>query len=431
MDLDAVPDEELEEVLQRYIDCPYFKNNPLYISLWKRYYSICKSPAVLFLMKHKKISQYYHWIYLELSRYFESIGRSWMCRHVIEIGVNCNAYDADVLRMEMDSLPEDDSKHSENDISALMNPKGFFVFGKAWNAYEEKLSYNRILFVRGDEEMSFEEFRALSCICDRENVQIESENEWVYFGYSCNEEETKDEEAAPNIIMNMERADAKMNLQVGNKLIAEDCAYYIKSMINNYAYEVVCIYEDTTHILQMNKTTLVLKKMFGSEASIISEIAPEYIPVFSIKNINDRSFVIYEQCFGTLKMCLDVLCNAYPSVVVYHAYQVIEILKELARMGKKFSRFSLESVQVSARYTLEIVDFKIEDVEEASSGIDVTWKSAAIEILQMYGHGDICRKESEIEYRIQECIGKMDVLRMIAKCKIFLYERCVSAYEGE
>ncbi|KAH9411673.1 putative Mad3/BUB1 like region 1 protein [Ordospora pajunii] len=430
MDLDAVPDEELENVVLKYIDCPYFKNNPLYISLWERYYSICKSPAVLFLMRYKKISQYYHWIYLELSRYFKSTGRSWMCRHVILMGMHCNAHDASVLQKEMDSVPEDDCRHSENDINALMNPKGFFVFGKAWNAYEERLSYNRMLFTCGEEEMSFEEFRARAHIRNEERAQIELEDGWVHFGYACNEDERKDGVAVSDLQMSIGHVDAKVDLQVGSTLVVEGCAYYIKSMVNKYAYEVVCLHKDAAHVLQMNKTAYVLQEVFGPEISAIREIVFEYAPVISIKSMDDRYFAVYERCFGTLKTCLDVLWNTYPSVVVYHAHQVIEMLKKLAETGKTFLGFSLESVQVSARYTLEIVDFKMQDIGDAPSGIDALWKNAAIELLQMYGHGHLCTDESEIGHRIQECVGKMDVLRMIRKCKILLHERSMSMHDG-
>jgi hypothetical protein len=161
---EGVRDEELEETLLRYIDMPYFRNNPSYIALWQRYYMRRPDPCVLFLMRHKKISQYYHWLYIELSSFFSLRRHHGISRVVLEAGIEANAYDPEVLREELGKIPADDRTYSEHEINVLLNPKNFGCLGKVWNAYNEVLFCERELLIRDGEEMSFEEHRALSAV---------------------------------------------------------------------------------------------------------------------------------------------------------------------------------------------------------------------------------------------------------------------------
>lgn len=147
--------EDLEKYLLKYIDINSYKNCSEYISKWISYYKQMNcNVKILFLMKFKKISIKFHWIYIELSKFFERKNKKDISLFILKKALKTNVYDKKVLFDEIKKYPniipaEFSKAHN------YLNPVGFFVLGKKWNEYKIKYNYDTNLFTH----ISFEEYR--------------------------------------------------------------------------------------------------------------------------------------------------------------------------------------------------------------------------------------------------------------------------------
>ena len=134
-----------EEQLLTYIDIPYFKNNPTYIDLWRRYYEIHHDPQILLLMFYKSISTHYHWIYIELSKHFVKINKAEIAYFILSEAIKNNVYDVQRLENALSRLPPFKRKYSRGDMMCILNQRNINAFGRVWNKYEEVYFYERCL----------------------------------------------------------------------------------------------------------------------------------------------------------------------------------------------------------------------------------------------------------------------------------------------
>lgn len=136
-------DEKLreEEILLKYIDIPYFKNNPSYIDRWRQYYKKHKDPQILLLMYYKRISTLFHWIYIELSRHFMKMDLPELSSFILTEAIKSNVYDSERLKEEMKSIPNFIEKYNKGDLLSILNHKNIHALGRIWNEYSEILFY--------------------------------------------------------------------------------------------------------------------------------------------------------------------------------------------------------------------------------------------------------------------------------------------------
>ena len=145
-----------EKLLLEKIDIKYFRNNPDYITKWQQYfYNHDCDVKILFLMKYKKISADYHWLYLELSKFFALKGKTDISVFILEDAINNGVYDDCILKKELELYCEiSPAKYKE--AYRYLNPTGFLALGKIWNEIRIEYFYDTKIYSKG---FSFEEFR--------------------------------------------------------------------------------------------------------------------------------------------------------------------------------------------------------------------------------------------------------------------------------
>ncbi|KAF7684782.1 hypothetical protein TCON_0012 [Astathelohania contejeani] len=166
MDFNDVKDEELESTIEKYINEPFFQNHPGYITLWQRLFNKKRSPKILFLMVNRNICRYYHWLYIELSKYFYEQGLIEIAAYVLSKASERRVWDPLVIRSAIEQLPPFEKKIPEAEMYRILHPKKLVYWGKDWASRVE------IMFCEMDgEEMSFEERRYKSQNMIRKNIK--------------------------------------------------------------------------------------------------------------------------------------------------------------------------------------------------------------------------------------------------------------------
>lgn len=102
--------EEYVNELIKYMDQPYFKNNPTYIDMWRKFYSKEKDANILLLLFNEEISTFYHWIYIEFSKKFVDMKRYDLAKFILNYALEKKVYDEEVIRKELKSIPEYNGK---------------------------------------------------------------------------------------------------------------------------------------------------------------------------------------------------------------------------------------------------------------------------------------------------------------------------------
>jgi hypothetical protein len=161
MDPEDLKEKDIKKLLQKYLNISYFKNNPEYISLWQKYYESERDPEILFFMKYKGVSSYYHWLYVELSKHFNSKNLFNVSRSILSRALNGDVYDRRVIEDHLSELPDHGKTMNDDEIYRHINPKSIILWGKKWVVQEESLFYNRDIFIINGVEVSFEEWRSM------------------------------------------------------------------------------------------------------------------------------------------------------------------------------------------------------------------------------------------------------------------------------
>ncbi|WUR02402.1 uncharacterized protein VNE69_01339 [Vairimorpha necatrix] len=144
------------DYLLKFLDTKYFRNNPEYIQKWQEiYHEHDKDIKILFLMKYKKISADYHWIYIELSTWFSLKDKPNISVYILEEALKNQVYDQSIIKNELEKYKEI-KPCSPSEALRYLNPVSFTVFGKVWNEIRKVACYNEDIY-KGN--MSFEEYR--------------------------------------------------------------------------------------------------------------------------------------------------------------------------------------------------------------------------------------------------------------------------------
>ncbi|CAD25211.1 hypothetical protein [Encephalitozoon cuniculi GB-M1] len=403
---DDVCEDEMEGVLLRYIDIPYFRNNPSYISLWQRYYYKTKDPGVLFLMRHKKISRYYHWIYVEFSRFFMKSGHCGMSKAALGMGMACGAYDRKILEDELKGILSSAVPCTEHEANALMNPKGFVALGRVWNSYREILFYNRELFVLDKEEVSFEEYRS------RTHTHL-PKNGSQRFSYS---HEIIEQQQVGDKIDGDPAEGMEGVLDTEQEIVIDGSTYYIKEVIDGKRYRMISI-PDGSSETQEDEGDALLHEVPESAVDLILRLNPDHVPRFTVKILGSRTFLFYRLYqLGSLKDCLDVSSSMGSEIVLYFVGQLTGIFNAMEKEGYRFTSFSLESLSVSEDCRLKIVDF-----DWASDGSGANCGEVIRDILSQYT--SFSADQQDIAQRIDDILKRTNMKQVMTKYKIHLYER--------
>lgn len=382
-----VRDEDLEQTLLRYIDMPYFRNNPSYILLWQRYYANTRDPGVLFLMKYKKVSQYYHWIYVELSRFFISRNHPGLCSVVLSMGMKCNAYDSRVLADELGKIPANSQTYSGHEITSLMSPKGFHALGRVWNSYNEVLFYNQSLFITEDGEISFEEFRSM------QHKEASGPTTHVEEDTSC--------------------------VDVDTEVVVDGSVFRVKDILGAGRYRVQRVTEEKGGDAALR--SLLLCKASEDIIGRVSDIDACYVPGFTVETIGLEKFLFCEyRGFGALETCLDVSGEVDMGIVLYFADQLIDMFGAMVTKNLVFSNFTLDSVCVTEDCRLMIADF-----DWTTPVPDTDYSRVVLDMLVR----PRCAAEKTHRMtpsRIKNEVRKIDLKRTVRRHRVLLYERLCS-----
>ncbi|KAK6091006.1 hypothetical protein P3W45_000251 [Vairimorpha bombi] len=164
---------EYENELLKLIDIKYFRNNPEYIKLWQEYfYNTNKDIKILFLMKYKKISTDYHWIYIELSEFFKKKNKPEISVFLLQDALRNGVYNPDMLNAELDKY-QGIKAIDYNEACRFLNPVGFYVCGRIWNEIKVETFYSQDIYKEG---ISFEEYRLINY---RFKKRVRNKNELV------------------------------------------------------------------------------------------------------------------------------------------------------------------------------------------------------------------------------------------------------------
>lgn len=400
---DNVDDDAVEDALLRHIDIPYFRNNPSYISLWQRHYYRTGDPAVLFLMRHKKISQYYHWVYVELSRVLMRSNHHGACRAVLRLGMACGAYDRKALEDEAERIPEGTREYSEHEVNVLLNPKGFSALGRTWNSYREALFYTRPLFVVDGEEVSFEEYRAKEW---RESAQGRG---WEYEereGSVCRPTEAGSEpcDAVGDVL------DAGMEVAIDGHI------YYVKEVMGRRRYRAVCISDEGTGGHELCDVDFLLHEVGGLAAETVLGMGQEWLPRVAVKRLGTRTFLIHEyRAFGLLGACLEASADMRPRMALHLAAQLAEILDGMMQSGWHFAGLSPDSICVCEDLKLKVVDFEWVRHDLEGDGSEMARNL-------LIRHGSLC-SNGQGAAETAEGLDGADLERFVTRCRIRLYEQ--------
>ncbi|KAF9764205.1 hypothetical protein NGRA_0743 [Nosema granulosis] len=152
--------ENIEEELLSKLDIPFFYNNLDYINKWIDYYLSKNDIRILFLMKFKKISCDYHWLHIELAKYFTKINRKEIAVFILQKALENKVYDSSIIRNTLEQYVNI-NPISEVEAHQYLYPKNFKALGKIWNSYTRVLYYKEELFKTKTGYISIEEYRYL------------------------------------------------------------------------------------------------------------------------------------------------------------------------------------------------------------------------------------------------------------------------------
>lgn len=136
--------EKQEKLLLDFIDIPYFRNNPAYIDKWRTYYYKYKDPQILFLMYHKQISTYFHWIYIELASVFLKINKPEISHFILTEALRLKVYDENKIKDFLNKIPNFEKKYTKGELLAVLNQKNINALGRKWNSFEEEFYYKNL-----------------------------------------------------------------------------------------------------------------------------------------------------------------------------------------------------------------------------------------------------------------------------------------------
>ncbi|EOB13678.1 hypothetical protein NBO_64g0059 [Nosema bombycis CQ1] len=143
------------------LDIPFFNNNLEYINLWITYYQTTKDIGILFLMKYKKISNDYYWLYLELANFYKKKGKEGLSVYILQKGIENKVYKNEIL-IEVLKNYEGIEPVTENYAHKYLYPKGFKALKKIWNEFINVNYCKEGILKNGTECISLEEYRFLS-----------------------------------------------------------------------------------------------------------------------------------------------------------------------------------------------------------------------------------------------------------------------------
>jgi len=253
--------------LYKYINEPYFKNNPTYIDMWRTVYEKEKDPNILLLLFNADISTFYHWIYIEFSRKFLEIKRYDLAKYVLEYSLENNAYDRKILENEIKELPVYQGK-SSSDLHKYFQRNTVKCLGMIFYIKDK---YVTMTIIQSDDKHS-----------EINHIQEDKEN--------TNNIEIQNEDKS-KLIENFNCLSA--DFSIGGNIKFEDFTLVINEIKNDSVYKTVKVKTDETAqiyiVFKTPKSIILCLKKHASDFSFVwnneEHFCFNYIPIISMSSI--------------------------------------------------------------------------------------------------------------------------------------------------
>lgn len=253
--------------LYKYINEPYFKNNPTYIDMWRTVYEKEKDPNILLLLFNADISTFYHWIYVEFSRKFLEIKRYDLAKYVLEYALENKVYDKKILLKELKELPVYQGKYS-SDLHKYFQRNTVKCLGKVFDIKEKYVTMTNIH--SGNKHSEITHIKE-----DKENKSnIETQKE--------------------DISKNLENVNCLCaDFSVGGNIKFADFALVINEIINDSVYKTIKVKTDETAqiyiVFKAPKSMLLCLQNHASDFGFVwnneDYFCFNYIPIASMSSI--------------------------------------------------------------------------------------------------------------------------------------------------
>lgn len=384
MERSKVPDENIERILQLHCNTPFFKDNPYYLHLWERYFALhSRDPRILFFMRHKHISRNYQFLYVELSKYFESRRQVDVSVSLLRKAISANVYKKDVLVKELRRLGKPPNLLSDDDVERKLEPKSLFFWGKEWIFREKKVTYDRESFIVNGEEISFEEMKSLN------------------YARKCGSEENKCNTDAE--ICN--RESHTIAIAVGAELVLGNEVFHVREQLGADKFSVMGLgnlHEEANTIVPSYHTLQIAR----FDASVFDRFVPTDVVLWG-------DVMVFRQYKLGLLGTFPHLCN---ELLAFFFLRVLEVVVHYHRKNVFFNDLSLDDFFVNDDFSVVLCNFAVNK--------DAGWDYAVLRSLKFDDADSYMDKDLEDAYEALDArLAHADMGLVFLKLKMLILEK--------
>lgn len=315
-------DKEYQRMLLPYIDVPYFRNNPAYLSQWRKFYEQTRDPQILLLMNYKQIGTFHHWIYIKLAEHFKLGNKVELAHFILTEALKNRVFDENKLKETLKRLPAFEQRYSRGDMLAVLNQKNIHLFGKVWNKFNEVLYYEEHL----PKEFTNFEMKRIMEMKQNENMQIKDEIR-IPPGGQKREIEGRD---SPFIEWYVYGENASDKLAVLNGTVEPNAELhfngfiYLVQEVNEEWFTTIKIAESSEYGNTLAAKSFCFRKINRNSVDLSKKVGD-----FEYCMSGLDVYVIFE--FDKLIMLKDALEMSVQSVLYFYLRQVLDIILEYER----------------------------------------------------------------------------------------------------
>lgn len=404
-----VPDAEVPKNILKYINVPYFKNNPWYLELWEREYLRTKDPVLLFLMLLKDVGTLHSWLYLQLHAYYKD--KCSICSStIIRLALRNNTYPKD--RVEAIRLP---TSQAEVEVEAhpLEKPTKIFLFGREWiESYT--LSYNRSLLMVDGVEVSIMEYRVFDYLRRMKEREKALDEVAMAFG---------EPHPLPPSISPL----PPLTLKPLDNVVIEDILCVVKKQLGEKTYVITRIANVGEEKVTLNAQDFILKVSPPLSSSLLSSINhPLVLPIERTSTLKEREVVLskYEP-LGSLKAAIATLTlkieRVPETLSFFYILQILKIIEVLENNQLELTDCTEEDFVLSlhnGQIVLKLCSFK-EVARIRRGGEDKEEKKKREKVRERYRIFDRLIEHTRIE-RTRDLLGHRDLPLWRQKIEQFL-----------
>ncbi|KAL6122715.1 hypothetical protein NUSPORA_00244 [Nucleospora cyclopteri] len=298
------------EYLLKYMNIPYFKNNPTYIEHWRKFYEHTKDPNVLLLLFNKRISTCYHWIYVEFSKIFIEMGKPEVANFIIKLGIQSDVFDQAELKKQLLRIPEFKTTQSDKQIYQLFKKKKITCMGRIFD-----IKNSTITKIEKDKEVG------------KENIENQNKSR---FGKTEKKVDISTKEAHVKIF----------SLEMGEYLVLDKISLFLKSPLSADSYQ--CI-----NLVQNAEETVQSFCLINCNKRDLQNI--EYLIFYF--HYQDKTFAVFHYnflCFFTNILKRD----DYKTNLCKYFY-----LEKIIKIAENFPELPVDCLYVDCNFDLKLYTF--------------------------------------------------------------------------